>query len=330
MACLGQELAGFLWVIGIAFVIRIIADDIGGHGAVEHVAAAFKDIFYDRRRVHRIVDRLTDELVVKWLKSGVQGQKEHSEPLDLFYSGLWTAFQARHVVHRHIVNDIRLTRFQRRDSRSVLGHLLEDNLLDLRFRSPVVIVARHDTIATPLKAHELIRPGADLMLVHLIAVLISGRFADYEAVFHAVEKKRIDPLQDKNHGIVIWSLHLDHIVEVRSLQTVLVRPHAVDGKNNVFRCKRSAVVKANAFTKAKHPVFPLEFPRLGQDSGVAHRVIENVDQWLENVLPHSINKAAAMIIGIEGVGDARAENGDALFGGGPSRYIARAYTSHSQ
>jgi hypothetical protein len=63
-------------------VIRIVADDIGGHGAVEHIAAAFKDIFYDRRRVHRIVDRLTDELVVKWLKSRVQGQKEHSEPLD--------------------------------------------------------------------------------------------------------------------------------------------------------------------------------------------------------------------------------------------------------
>jgi len=207
-------------------------------------------------------------------------------------------------VHRHIVDDVRLTRFERRDSRSVLGHLLEDNLLDLRFRSPVVIVARHDKIAAALKAHELIRSGADLMLVHLIAVLIGGRFADYEAVFHAVEKERIGPLQDKNNGIVIRSLHLDNIVEVRSLQAVLVRPHSVNRKDNVFRSKRSTVVKANAFTEMKYPVPPLEFPRLGQDSGVAHRVIDHLHQGLENVLPHSINKAAAVIVGIERIGDA--------------------------
>src|SRR5262249_2718252 len=95
--------------------------------------------------------------------------------------------------------------------------------------------------------------------------------------------------------------------------------HAVDGKNNVFRCKRRAVVKVNSFAKAKHPAFPLKFPRLRQDTGVADRVVGNFDQWLEDMLPHAINKAAAMIVGIEGISDARAENGDAVFGGSPGR-----------
>ena len=65
-----------------------------------------------------------------------------------------------------------------------------------------------------------------------------------------------------------------------------------------------AVVKANAFTKMKYPALPLEFPRLGQDSSVAHRPISHLHQGLENVLPHPINETAAMIVRIECVRDA--------------------------
>src|SRR5262245_28219037 len=124
------------------------------------------------------------------------------------------------------------------------------------FAPPVVVIAGHDKIAAALKTHELVWSGANPMLVHLIAVLVGGRFADDEAVFHAVEEERIGPLQDKYHGIVIGSLHLDDIVEIRSLQAVLVRPHAVHRENNVFCCKGSAVVKVNVFLKSKYPALP--------------------------------------------------------------------------
>src|SRR6185503_6400440 len=119
--------------------------------------------------------------------------------------------------------------------------------------------------------------------------------------------------------MVIRSLHLDDIFEILTLQTVFVSPHAVDGKNNVLGSEWRAVVETDAFAKMKYPVLPLKFARLGQYPHVAHRPVGNMDSWLIHVLPHSINQAAAMIVWIEGIGDARAKDRYALFGSGPCR-----------
>jgi hypothetical protein len=215
----------------------IVADHIRSQGAVEHETAAFKDILHDRRRIHRKVGRLAQQLIVERFKRRVQRQKKHAQPFDLLQSRPRMAFQARHIMHRDIVDDVGLTGFEPGDSCGVFGDFFEDHLLDFRFRAPVVVVARHDKVAASLKAHELIRPGADRVLVHLVAVLVRGRLAEDEAVLHAIEEDRIGLLQDENQIVVIHRLHLNDILEVFSLQAVFVRLHAVDGKITSFDVK---------------------------------------------------------------------------------------------
>ena len=62
-----EKLFRFLGVVGIAFNLGIIADNVRADGPVHHITIAFVDVLDDRRRIDGVIDRLSHKLVVKGL-----------------------------------------------------------------------------------------------------------------------------------------------------------------------------------------------------------------------------------------------------------------------
>ena len=55
----------------------------------------------------------------------VEGQEEHAQTLDLVDAHARMFLQARHFMHGNIVDEIGLSRLQRREARRVLGDFLK-------------------------------------------------------------------------------------------------------------------------------------------------------------------------------------------------------------
>ena len=97
-------------------------------------------------------------------------------------------FQARHFMVGHVVDEIRLARFQRRKPRGLFGDFFENDFFDRRLAAPVIVVAGEHQIAAALIADEFIGTGADEILIKLIAKLVAGLFAQHETVVESIEE----------------------------------------------------------------------------------------------------------------------------------------------
>src|SRR5687768_1814579 len=120
----------------------------------------------------------------------VEGEKKHSQPFDLIDPHARVFLQARDFVHRDVIDKIGLAGFERRQPRSLLGYLAENDFLDRRFTAPVIVVAGKYHVAAALIANELVRAGADRIVVELVTELVAGNFAEDEAIFQTIEKNR--------------------------------------------------------------------------------------------------------------------------------------------
>ena len=73
--------------------------------------------------------------------------------------------QTLHFMNRDSVDEVRLTRLQRRQARGIFGDFTKDDFFNRRFAAPVVVVASENHVAAALKTDELIGTGADEILI---------------------------------------------------------------------------------------------------------------------------------------------------------------------
>ena len=205
------------------------AENVGAHRTVAGIADAIENIANDRRRVDAVVRRLAHQFVVPGFEREVNRQEKHPQPFDLVDAHTRMLLQARHFVIGHVVDEIRLSRLQRRKPRGILGDFLENDFFDRRLAAPVVVIAGENQIAAALVADKFIGPGANEILINLIAKLVAGLFTQHETVVEPIEKHRVGLLGDKDHRGVVRSLNLADILEVRRLQAAaLFVAHLVD------------------------------------------------------------------------------------------------------
>ena len=87
---------------------------------------------------------------------------------------------------RHVIDEIRLTRFQGRDSRRVFCDFFEDDFFDIRLAAPIVVVAGKNQIAAPLIADKFIWAGANQILIDFVAELFARFFTQHKAIVQAI------------------------------------------------------------------------------------------------------------------------------------------------
>ncbi len=164
------------------------AENGGAHRTVAGIADAVEDIANDRRRVDAVVRRLAHQFVVPGFEGEVNRQEKHPQPFDLIDAHARMIFQARHFMIGHVIDEIRLARLQRRKPRGIFGDFLEDDFFDRRLAAPVIVVAGENQIAATLVADKFIGPGADEILINLVAKLIARLFAQHEAVVEPIRE----------------------------------------------------------------------------------------------------------------------------------------------
>jgi len=225
--------------------------------------------------------------------------------------------QPRHFMHGDVIDEIRLPGFKRRKARRVFRYFAKNDLFDIRLAAPIVVVPRENKIPASLVAHIFIRPGAYGILVHLIAIFISGRLAQNEAILQTVQKHRQGLLGHENNRLIIGCLHFRDVLKIRRLQAAaFLVPHPIDGKSYVLGSKRRAVVKFDALFQANNPPLALVFPRLGENTDVVFAFIIVFDQRFHNMLPVAVNRAGAVPVRMQGIGDARMINRNPILGRG--------------
>ena len=306
---LRQQLFGLLRIVRIALQLGIGADDVGAHRTVARIADAVENIFHDGRRVDGIIGRLAHEFIVPGLMRHVERQKEHAQTLDLVDAHARVFLQARHFMHRNVVDEIGLARLQRREARRVLGDFLENDFFDRRLAAPIVVVAGENHVAAALIADEFVGAGADRIFVELVAEFIAGDFAENETVLQAIEKNRQRLLGDENHRQVVRRLDFGYVFEVRRLQAAaFFIAHFLNRERHVLRRQRRAVMKLDALSQLERPLVALELPRLGEHADVVFFVVVELDQRLHDMLPVAVDRAGAVIVGMNRVGDAAVKN----------------------
>src|SRR5687768_13439458 len=112
---------------------------------------------------------------------------------------------------RHVIDEIRLSGLERRNSRRIFSDLAEDYFLDICLAAPIIIVACKNEIAAALVTHILVRTCPDRILIQLIAVFVTGRFAQNKSILQAVEKNRQGLLGHEDNRLVVWCLELRDI-----------------------------------------------------------------------------------------------------------------------
>ena len=112
----------------------------------------------------------------------VEGEKEHAQTLDLVDAHARMFLQARHFMHRNVVDEIGLTRLQSRQTRRFFRDFLKDDFFDRCLAAPIVVVAGKNHIAAALVADEFVGASTDRIFVELVTEFITGHFAQNKSV----------------------------------------------------------------------------------------------------------------------------------------------------
>ncbi len=209
----------------------------------------------------------------------VEGEKKHAQAFDLIDAHARMFLQTRDFMHRNIVDEIGLSRFQSREARRVLGDFFENDFLDRRLAAPIIVVAGKNHVAAALIADELIGACADRVFVEFVAEFIPGDFAENETVLDAIEKNRQRLLGDENDRQIVRRLDFGNIFEVRRLQAAaFFIAHFFNRERHVLGSQRRAVVKLDALSQFESPSVALELPRFGEHADVIFLVVVELDR----------------------------------------------------
>ena len=123
----------------------------------------------NRFLVNRVVESLADQLVVERFVRRIQTNIKHSQAAQHLHTHSRIAFKPVDFVNRHLIDDIRLSRLDRRDSGSVFLDRPPDNFTNAWRRAPIFFVSSHGEMRAALPSGKTVRARADRLIVELLA-----------------------------------------------------------------------------------------------------------------------------------------------------------------
>ena len=129
---------------------------------------------------------------------------------------------SRHFVGWNVADEIRLPGFQRGDARGVLLNRFVNDFVDLRRLAPITFVAPDDELPASFPTGKLERTRADRPIVRFAHLFSRRLFHDHAAV-DVLERVRVGFLERQDHGVIVGSVHLADVLQIRRLQAVLCR-----------------------------------------------------------------------------------------------------------
>ena len=290
VSCLGQELLGFLRVVGECLDPRVHPEiaRIERHWPPPRMAA--QEVLHDGVPVDRVVDRLPHLPVLDGtLRPRVELVVGDDHPVRrLADHGVGAAGHALHLVGRHVLDDVRLAVQQGRDPRGGLRDEAEGDALDLGLPPPVVRVGleRDPVPLHPLDELERARPDRVRgEIVPLLLDVLRRQHDDAPAarVGHAGEEHGERPLAHHVHGVLVDDLDLLHRGQRRLGAGLRVVQLALDAELDGLGIEGLAVVELHAAAElelvgggADEP------PGLGEAAGEAHALVTD-QQRVEDV-----------------------------------------------
>ena len=224
----------------------------------------------DRVDVDREIGREPYAAVLEWVRARPPGlvQLDHrrAENRRRGGAGLARLVDHVHLVRRHGLDDVDATRHQLGDLGGLLGDDADAHVLVSRLGPPVVLVANQQVLLFLAPLHELVGPRADRVLLHpLVALLLDDLLGLHHLRGEPLDEQRIGAVGLEARGEVVRHLHaLDLGVVAAGGELVLRVQHPVEGRLDVLRPERRAVVKLHALAQ-------LHFPRAVVDVLPRHR-----------------------------------------------------------
>src|SRR6266404_9139408 len=123
----------------------------------------------NRFLVNGVVEGLTDQLVVERFVRRIQANIKHPQAAQHLDAYSRIAFKPLDFVNRHLIDDIRLSRLDRRNSGRVFLDRPPDDFTNAWRRTPIFLVPAHGEMRAALPTDKTIRTGADRLIVELLA-----------------------------------------------------------------------------------------------------------------------------------------------------------------
>ena len=123
----------------------------------------------NRFLVNGVIESLADQLVVERFVRRIQANIKHPQAAQHLYTDSRIAFKPLDFVNRHLIDDIRLSRLDRRNSGCVFLDRPPDDFTNVWRRAPIFIVPAHREMGAALPTDKTIRTGTVRLIVELLA-----------------------------------------------------------------------------------------------------------------------------------------------------------------
>ena len=123
----------------------------------------------NRFLVDRVIESLADQLVVERFVRRIQANIKHPQAAQHLYTDSRIAFKPLDFVNRHLIDDIRLSRLDRRNSGRVFLDRPPDDFTNAWRRTPIFLVSSHREMGATLPTGKSIGARADRLSIELVA-----------------------------------------------------------------------------------------------------------------------------------------------------------------